>query len=408
MDANFRKSADFMRQYIGSKKSVLIVDPSLSYRKLIKKFLENLGIQRVLDVSNYNEAKKILLMSDISLFIAEWIPDSGRNGLDFCREIRSMPKYRTSPIILMSTERYRHDVLIASEAEIDCFLIKPFSIMSLNDQIIRALRPHMEPSDYQRRLFQAQTAYFAQDMETAENIYLDLRSKYPQFAKSNLGLARIAKSRGMIKHGIQYLRQTIKINPEYLEAQRLLMDFYQDTAFMDGYYQQASILNQLSPDNPLYVLILAEKEANESRFQEAESLYRRAVMLSPCLGAAHRGLGDLAFAREDYIKAEAHYRKALDCEPQNVRCLNTLGLTYVKLERFRDGVSKYMAALTISPDNSRVLYNLGQAWEKQNILPRALECYERAVKLSPDFLKAERGYLRVKKYLIRATQTTEL
>jgi tetratricopeptide (TPR) repeat protein len=117
------------------------------------------------------------------------------------------------------------------------------------------------------------------------------------------------------------------------------------------------------------------------------------------MGAAHRGLGDIAFSKEEYERAEKHYKKALDLEPRNISCLNSLGLTFVKIGRFKEGMSKYMAALSISPENPKVLFNLGHAWEKQENYEKAEIYYEHALKGDGEYHKARKGLGRIRKWI---------
>jgi tetratricopeptide (TPR) repeat protein len=319
--------------------------------------------------------------------------------LDFCRQLRSFAKYRHVPIILMTTESYRHDVAIASEVGIDRYLLKPFSLDTLSDQIFKVLKSQCFPTPYDLALQDAARAFYGGHLAVAEESYLKAREMNPNGGRPGVGLARIANARADPKKAIQYLRQTIESNPDYIEAHRLLMDIFLEIGAQDRYYRQAAILNELSPDNPIYLVALAEKALDLGDFAAAEAHYRRSVLLSPAMGAAHRGLGDIAFSREEYERAEKHYKKALDLEPRNISCLNSLGLTFVKIGRFKEGMSKYMTALSISPENPKVLFNLGHAWEKQENYGKAQVYYQHALKADAENSKAQKGLERLRKWI---------
>jgi tetratricopeptide (TPR) repeat protein len=392
----YRETAQLLSEVLGDSASLMVVDPSHNYRSTIKNFLQKLNISRVIQVSNFNDAKRLLITSNVKMFIIEWIAD-GQNGLEFCRELRNTAKYREAPIILMTTENFSQDVIIASEVGIDRYLLKPFSFEVLCDQISILLRAHLHPTYYDVVLQTAGQAYFSKQLDSAEELYLKARELNPSGGRPGLGLARISVSRGDHKKAIQYLRQTIETNPNFIDAHKLLMNIYHELEFLDGYYKEAAALNVLSPDNPIYLVAIAEKALSDGNLQEAERLYKKSVMLSPSMGAAHRGLGDIAFTKEEFERAEKHYKKALDFEPSSISCINSLGMTFIKLGKYKEGMSKYMAALTISPENPKVLFNMGQAWEKQEIYDKATQCYQHALKVDKNFTKARRGIDRILK-----------
>ncbi len=398
MKPNYRETAKLVSEVLGESSSLMVVDPSHNYRSTIKSFLQKLQVKNIIQVANFEDAKRLLLTSDVKIFVIEWIAE-GQNGLDFCRELRKSVRYRDVPIILVTSENYRHDVTIASEVGIDRYLLKPFSLETLSDQIFKVLKSQLSPTNYDSVLQDAAKALHGGHVAIAEEFYLKARQLNPSGGRPGLGLARIALARADHKKAIQYLRQTIEANPNFIEAHRLLMDIYLEIGSHDGYYKQATLLNELSPENPIYLVALAEKALDLKDFAAAETYYKRSVLLSPSMGAAHRGLGDIAFSREEYDRAEKHYKKALDLEPKNISCLNSLGLTFVKIGRFKEGMSKYMAALSISPENPKVLFNLGHAWEKQENYQKAEIYYQHALKGDAAFQKAQKGLERIKKWI---------
>lgn len=398
MKPNYRETANLISDVLGDTGSLMVVDPSHNYRSTIKNFLQKLQVEKVIQVANFGDAKRLLLTSDVKIFIIEWIAE-GQNGLDFCRELRQSAKYRNVPILLITTENYRHDVAIASEVGIDRYLLKPFSLDILSDQIYKVLKSQLYPTPYDLALQDAARALHGKHLVIAEEYFLKAKSLNPSGGRPGLGLARVALARGDHKKAIQYLRQTIETNPNFIEAHRLLMDIFLEMGAQDGYYKEASILNELSPDNPVYLVALAEKALDLGDLGAAESYYKRSVLLSPSMGAAHKGLGDIAFSKEEYERAGKHYKKALDLEPRNISCLNSLGLTFVKIGRFKEGMSKYMAALSISPENPKVLFNLGHAWEKQENYEKAEIYYEHALKGDGEYHKARKGLERIRKWI---------
>jgi tetratricopeptide (TPR) repeat protein len=71
------------------------------------------------------------------------------------------------------------------------------------------------------------------------------------------------------------------------------------------------------PDDPDYLVLLAEALSQEGRTDEAMDNYRRAVAMDPANSAAHYALGSLLVADGRTEEGIAAWRAALDVDPMN-------------------------------------------------------------------------------------------
>jgi DNA-binding response OmpR family regulator len=71
----------------------------------------------------------------------------GKDGYEFCREIRSDKKLKSIPIIFLSAKSEEFDKILGLELGGDDYITKPFSIKELRSRIKAVLRRSVETSD---------------------------------------------------------------------------------------------------------------------------------------------------------------------------------------------------------------------------------------------------------------------
>ncbi|MDB2447093.1 response regulator [bacterium] len=391
-------TSDNLSSLLGDDGYILILDPSESGRSLIKGFLEKLGITAFKVSSNTPEAKRLMLTTKFKLIICEWLMDD-QNGIQFCREIRKLEQHQSTPFMLLSEENLRSDIVLASEVNIDRYLIKPFSFDAFMKQISGLCKQTLYPTDYQISVRSGNLSLLKLDFSNADAHFSRASELDPKAAKPLLGKAKVEIYRNNLDSAQILVDNTLKQNPDFVEAHRIQLKIYQLKENKDGVYKEAEYLNEISPDNPLYLLILAEKALEESNFAKAESCYKSVIMNSPKIALAHKGLGDISFAKEDFDKAEKHYKKAIGIEPRDLSALNQLGLTFVKKSLVQEGLQIYMTALKIDPTNPKILFNMGKAYEEIDMPKEAYNCYLNALNEAPNFKKASRAVVRLEKTL---------
>ena len=104
----------------------LVVDDSLTVRSIITKMLSESGIGAV-QASNGQEALKVLDSNpDVSISMVDWnMPVM--NGIDFVKQVRSLPQYSKMKIVMVTTETEMRQIMLALESGVDEYIMKPFT-----------------------------------------------------------------------------------------------------------------------------------------------------------------------------------------------------------------------------------------------------------------------------------------
>src|SRR5690606_25275249 len=131
-------------------------------------------------------------------------------------------------------------------------------------------------------------------------------------AKALTGLARIRRQRGEIDTAMGLLRQATEINPDYMDAYRMMLEISEERGNRAGIVHAASVLHDLSPENPRYTLMLARTYLEMEHFEASERYFKLTISLSPRIAEAYKGLGHVYLAQDEYEKAMRNLKKALD------------------------------------------------------------------------------------------------
>ena len=114
---------------------LLVVDDSSTMRRIIKNTLQRLGFDDVLEAEHGVEAWQIMERTpDISVLITDWnMPEM--NGLDLVRKVRADGRYDSMPIIMVTTEGGKAEVITALKAGVNNYIVKPFTPQVLKEKL---------------------------------------------------------------------------------------------------------------------------------------------------------------------------------------------------------------------------------------------------------------------------------
>jgi two-component system chemotaxis response regulator CheY len=119
--------------------NVLVVDDSAVMRKVIIRELKQCGIEDVTEATDGLEGLEAASKEKFDLILMDWnMP--GLLGIDVVRKLREAQI--TTPIMMVTTEGERNNVVIAIQAGANNYLVKPFSSEDFSQKIeqLRAVK----------------------------------------------------------------------------------------------------------------------------------------------------------------------------------------------------------------------------------------------------------------------------
>jgi two-component system chemotaxis response regulator CheY len=104
---------------------ILVVDDSIIMRNIVKNTFAEMKIQfDCLEAENGKQALQLLESNNITIVFLDWnMP--GMDGIEFLKLVRSMPKYKDLPIIMVTSERGKFSVIEALQSGATDYMVKP-------------------------------------------------------------------------------------------------------------------------------------------------------------------------------------------------------------------------------------------------------------------------------------------
>jgi two-component system chemotaxis response regulator CheY len=112
----------------------LVVDDSSTMRRIITNTLNKIGQHDVIEASNGREGLEKLATTDVDLIITDWnMPEM--NGIDFIRALRASATLKETPVLMVTTNAAKDDIVEALRAGVNSYIVKPFSPDTFKEKI---------------------------------------------------------------------------------------------------------------------------------------------------------------------------------------------------------------------------------------------------------------------------------
>jgi len=113
---------------------ILIVDDFSTMRRIIKNLLRDLGFNNTQEADDGLTALPMLQKGGFDFLITDWnMP--GMQGIDLLKAIRADSKLSTLPVLMVTAEAKKEQIVTAAEAGVNGYIVKPFTAATLKEKI---------------------------------------------------------------------------------------------------------------------------------------------------------------------------------------------------------------------------------------------------------------------------------
>ena len=113
---------------------ILIVDDFSTMRRIIKNLLRDLGFNNTQEADDGSTALPMLQNGDFDFLITDWnMPNMP--GIDLLKAVRADNKLKTLPVLMVTAEAKRDQIVEAAEAGVNGYVVKPFTAETLREKI---------------------------------------------------------------------------------------------------------------------------------------------------------------------------------------------------------------------------------------------------------------------------------
>lgn len=112
----------------------LVVDDFATMRRIVRNLLKDLGFHNVEEAEDGQDALHKLEQSAFDFVISDWnMPNM--DGLQLLTAIRSHPEWRTMPVLMVTAEAKKENIIAAAQAGASGYVVKPFTAATLEEKL---------------------------------------------------------------------------------------------------------------------------------------------------------------------------------------------------------------------------------------------------------------------------------
>lgn len=113
---------------------ILVVDDFSTMRRIVKNLLRELGFTNLDEADDGQTAWPKLKAGGYDFLVTDWnMP--GMTGIDLLRTVRANPQTANMPVLLVTAESKREQIIEAAQAGVNGYIIKPFTAATLKEKI---------------------------------------------------------------------------------------------------------------------------------------------------------------------------------------------------------------------------------------------------------------------------------
>ena len=113
---------------------ILVVDDFSTMRRIVKNLLADLGFTNTAEAEDGGAAYTILKQGGFDFVVTDWnMP--GTTGIELLKLIRADEKLKTLPVLMVTAESKREQIIEAAQAGVNGYIIKPFTAATLKEKL---------------------------------------------------------------------------------------------------------------------------------------------------------------------------------------------------------------------------------------------------------------------------------
>ncbi len=113
---------------------ILVVDDFPTMRRIVRTLLKELGFGNVEEAEDGQDALKKLKSDKYELVVSDWnMPNL--DGLEMLKQIRGDEGLKDLPVLMVSAEAKKDNIIAAARAGASGYVVKPFTAATLEEKL---------------------------------------------------------------------------------------------------------------------------------------------------------------------------------------------------------------------------------------------------------------------------------
>lgn len=119
----------------------LVVDDFSTMRRIVRNLLKELGYNNIEEAEDGAEALNKLASGNFQFVVSDWnMPNL--DGLEMLKTIRADDKLKHLPVLMVTAEAKKENIVAAAQAGASGYVVKPFTAATLEEKMNKIFEKH--------------------------------------------------------------------------------------------------------------------------------------------------------------------------------------------------------------------------------------------------------------------------
>ena len=364
--------------------AILIVDDVKSMRSIIKKTLRHLNIGRqIYFAENGKAGLTILKEKKVDLAIVDWkMPVM--NGAEMLDAIRSDPRTRDMPVLMITAESERDVVYEIAEVEVDAYLLKPLTPVMLENKIKAVVHKANNPDEATLSVRKAKVFEESGKLDLAIECQANAVALKPKASRLKRNLGALYGKKGMAKKMEECLLEAAACNLQDAVTRHLLSQFYWERKNWGKAVRYACEVLKLTNHYNAHVLESAKQLLAAKQNPLAVTLFSRLIGKLEKQLPVKESILDLCMEYGEMNFAKTLLDRLIEEFPSQHSLLFKAGEVFEHLEEDDKALDYYLAADKNRVDPVQSKLRIARIYFKKEKVLQADEFITQVLRLDPD------------------------
>lgn len=119
----------------------LVVDDFATMRRIVRSLLKELGYSNIDEAEDGEKGLSKLKSGDFDFVVSDWnMPNM--DGLTMLQHIRADPGLAKLPVLMVTAEAKKENIILAANAGASGYIVKPFSVATLGEKLEKIMEKY--------------------------------------------------------------------------------------------------------------------------------------------------------------------------------------------------------------------------------------------------------------------------
>ncbi|MCX7765130.1 MAG: tetratricopeptide repeat protein, partial [Candidatus Sumerlaeia bacterium] len=240
----------------------------------------------------------------------------------------------------------------------------------------------IEPKDMTALIIVGTAAALQDDLDEAQQYLSRAIQQNPGFVGPYLRLGNILEAKDRVSAAFKIYRQILIANPTNNQAQAYFSSAAKKLKGEDGVLSAYKELAEEFPNAPDIQLLYAQQLLLNNKLDEAETVLKRTLEISPGKLTAVLAQGELLLKRKELKAAEELFQRLLTLEPNNANLYIQVAKLLIEQKQWNSAINYLEQAYKLQPDNNDIFVTLFESYYRQDQLDKAETILNQALEIS--------------------------